>query len=55
MQVNEKSSSKTCLQVAAHQGHLPLTYFLVKAGANLELADEVGDTALHYSAFGLVL
>ena len=47
-----KSSGKTAVQVAAHQGHIDIVHLLLGAGANLQLADEDGDTALHYSAFG---
>ena len=47
-----QSSGKTALQVASHQGHKDIVQVLITAGANLELQDEDGDTALHYSAFG---
>lgn len=50
--VDQKSSGKTALQVASHQGHKEIILLLLEAGANLELQDEDGDTALHYSAFG---
>jgi len=52
LQLNHKSSGKTALQVAAHQGHMEIIVLLVASGANLEIADDEGDTALHYSAFG---
>lgn len=51
-QVDVKSSGKTALQVASHQGYLEIVQLLLKAGADLQLQDEDGDTALHYSAFG---
>lgn len=51
-QVDMKSSGKTAVQVAAHQGHLDIVRLLLAAGANLQMKDEDGDTALHYSAFG---
>ena len=51
-QVDQKSSGKTALQVACHQGHLEIVQLLLGAGAKLELQDEDGDSALHYSAFG---
>lgn len=51
-QVDLKSSGKTALQVASHQGHKDIVEILLSAGANLEQHDEDGDTALHYSAFG---
>lgn len=47
-----KSSGKTALQVAAHQGHIEIVRLLLSAGANLQIKDDDGDTALHYSAFG---
>ena len=47
-----KSSGKSALQVASHQGHLDIVQLLLVTGANLQLQDEDGDTALHYSAFG---
>nr|CAD7409272.1 unnamed protein product [Timema poppensis] len=50
--VDGKSSGKTCLQVACHQGHMDLVLYLLSAGASLQIADDDGDTALHYSAFG---
>ena len=42
------------MQVASHQGHHDVVELLISARANLELQDEDGDTALHYSAFGWV-
>lgn len=50
--VNSKSSGKTCLQVSSHQGHGELVSLLLSRAANLEVADDDGDTALHYAAFG---
>ncbi|XP_022698616.1 E3 ubiquitin-protein ligase MIB2-like isoform X1 [Varroa jacobsoni] len=50
--VNHKSSSKTALQVTCHQGHLTIVELLLRAKASLESADDDGDTALHYAAFG---
>lgn len=47
-----KSSGKTCLQVASHQGHTELVKLLLSKSASLEIADDDGDTALHYAAFG---
>ncbi|XP_012288301.1 E3 ubiquitin-protein ligase MIB2 [Orussus abietinus] len=43
---------KTCLQIAAHQGHRQLCTLLLDAGASLRAVDEDGDTPLHYAAFG---
>ena len=51
-QVDLKNSGKTSLQVASHQGHLDICNLLLSSGADLEVQDEDGDTALHYSAFG---
>ncbi|KAL8597671.1 hypothetical protein ACOMHN_012638 [Nucella lapillus] len=50
--VDQKSSGKTALQVACHQGHRGIVNLLLTADAGLEMQDEDGDTALHYSAFG---
>ncbi len=47
-----KSSGKTCLQVASHQGHTELVGLLLSKMASMEIADDDGDTALHYAAFG---
>ncbi|XP_043466161.1 E3 ubiquitin-protein ligase MIB2 isoform X2 [Leptopilina heterotoma] len=44
--------SKTCLQVAAHQGIRDLCIFLLDSGASLHAVDEDGDSPLHYAAFG---
>lgn len=54
LQVDYKSSGKTALQVASHQGHKDIVQFLLMSTAKLELQDEDGDSALHYSAFGYV-
>ena len=53
LQVDVKSSGKTSLQVAAHQGHTEVVRFLLDQGASLDTRDEEGDSPLHYSAFGL--
>jgi len=52
VQVDVKSSGKSALQVASHQGYVDIVQLLLKANANLQLQDEDGDTALHYAAFG---
>lgn len=54
LQVDQQSSGKTALQVASHQGHKDIVHLLLSSRANLEVKDEDGDTALHYSAFGWV-
>ncbi|KAK3857055.1 hypothetical protein Pcinc_025124 [Petrolisthes cinctipes] len=50
--VDGKSSGKTCLQVACHQGHMDIVRLLLHHKASLDIADDDGDLALHYSAFG---
>lgn len=50
--IDAKSSGKTCLQVASHQGHLEIVELLLSKAANLEVADDDGDKALHYATFG---
>lgn len=52
LKVNEHSSNKTALQVASHQGHLDVVKILTQAGANMNIPDQEGDTALHYAVFG---
>jgi E3 ubiquitin-protein ligase mind-bomb len=47
-----RSSGKTALQVAAHQCHVDIVRLLVEAGASLDEADDDGDFALHFAAFG---
>lgn len=51
-QVDVMSAGKTCLQVAAHQGHVALVRFLLSIGANVNVVDKEGDSTLHYAAFG---
>lgn len=46
------SGGKTCLQVAAHQGHQMLVEYLLSIGANVNIVDKEGDSVLHYAAFG---
>ena len=53
--MDETSQGKTALQVASHQGYGDIVAALLDAGANLQLQDADGDTALHYSTFGSVL
>jgi E3 ubiquitin-protein ligase mind-bomb len=50
--MDQKSSSKTALQVSCHQGHVDIVKLLINSKANLEIQDAEGDTALHYSCFG---
>lgn len=50
--INFKSDNRTCLQVAAHQGQMAVVKKLLEMGADLNIKDDVGDTALHYAAFG---
>ncbi|KAI0220924.1 E3 ubiquitin-protein ligase MIB2 [Lamellibrachia satsuma] len=51
-QVDQRSRGKTALQVACHQGHVNVVSLLLTNGANVNLADDDGDTPLHYSVFG---
>lgn len=51
-QVDVMSGGKTCLQVAAHQGHQALVEYLLSIGANVNIVDKEGDSVLHYAAFG---
>lgn len=52
LQVDIKNQDKTALQVAAHQGHMEVVKALLQANGSIEIKDEDGDTALHYTAFG---
>lgn len=52
--MDQKSSGKSALQVASHQGHKEIVQILLTHNAKLTVQDEDGDTALHYSAFGCV-
>lgn len=45
-------SDKTALQIASHQGLTQIVELLLNLGANVNLQDAEGDTALHYAAFG---
>lgn len=51
-QVDRRSSGKSGLQVACHQGHREVVQFLLTSGADMSQQDEDGDTALHYAVFG---
>ncbi|KAJ8920592.1 hypothetical protein NQ315_004731 [Exocentrus adspersus] len=50
--VDMRSSGKTALQVAAHQGHSAVVKLLLHTGASVNASDNDGDTCLHYAAFG---
>lgn len=50
--VDAMSAGKTCLQVAAHQGHQNLVVLLLRLNANVNVVDKEGDSTLHYAAFG---
>ncbi|XP_023022675.2 E3 ubiquitin-protein ligase mind bomb 2 isoform X1 [Leptinotarsa decemlineata] len=50
--VEGRSSGKTALQVASHQGHVHVVELLLKCGASVNASDNDGDTCLHYAAFG---
>ncbi|KAM7359635.1 E3 ubiquitin-protein ligase mind bomb 2 isoform 1-T2 [Cochliomyia hominivorax] len=51
-QVNVMSGGKACIQVAAHQGYVAIVEYLISKGANVNVVDKEGDSALHYAAFG---
>lgn len=51
-QVDCMSAGKTCLQVAAHQGHISIIKYLLTIKANVNIVDKEGDSTLHYAAFG---
>lgn len=51
-QVDCLSAGKTCLQVAAHQGHVNIIKYLLSVRANVNIVDKEGDSTLHYAAFG---
>lgn len=51
-QVDCLSAGKTCLQVAAHQGHINIIKYLLSKHANVNIVDKEGDSTLHYAAFG---
>lgn len=51
-QVDCMSAGKTCLQVAAHQGHINIIKYLLSKQANVNIVDKEGDSTLHYAAFG---
>lgn len=50
--VDMRSSGKTALQVAAHQGHESVVKLLLQRGASVNANDNDGDTCLHYATFG---
>ncbi|XP_066147200.1 E3 ubiquitin-protein ligase MIB2 [Euwallacea fornicatus] len=52
LSVDVRSNGKTALQVASHQGHIPVVRLLLRAGASVNAMDSDGDTCLHYAAFG---
>ena len=50
--VNENLNGETALYAASFQGHANIVNYLIDSDANLEIKDNDGDTALHYSCFG---
>ncbi|XP_036369490.1 E3 ubiquitin-protein ligase mib1-like isoform X5 [Octopus sinensis] len=50
-EIDVKSSNRTALQVASGKGHEDIVLMLLEAGADLEIQDDDGDTALHYSSY----
>nr|XP_031529298.1 E3 ubiquitin-protein ligase MIB2 isoform X2 [Vicugna pacos] len=53
-QVDTKNQGRTALQVAAYLGQVELVRLLLQARAGVDLADDEGNTALHYAALGAV-
>ncbi|CAK7318495.1 E3 ubiquitin-protein ligase MIB2 [Vulpes lagopus] len=53
-QVDTKNQGRTALQVAAYLGQVELVRLLLQARAGMDLADDEGNTALHYAALGAV-
>lgn len=51
-QVDTKNQGRTALQVAAYLGQVELVRLLLQARAGMDLADDEGNTALHYAALG---
>lgn len=51
-EVDCMSAGKTCLQVAAHQGHITIIKYLLSLKSNVNIVDKEGDSTLHYAAFG---
>ena len=43
----EKLGKRTALQLACEYGHLECVKLLLRNGADRELGDKIGDTALH--------
>ena len=52
--IDQQSITKglTALHISCHEGHVDVVKFLLKSKANLEIQDNEGNTALHYSCFG---
>ncbi|XP_036370394.1 acyl-CoA-binding domain-containing protein 6 homolog [Octopus sinensis] len=45
------SDSKTFLMAACEQGSTSLIAFLIESGANMDMSDKEGLTALHYAVY----
>ena len=52
IQVNSPCDEKSPLQLAVHGGFMDVTKFLIAAGADLDMTDEDGDTALMFAIYG---
>ncbi|XP_030842767.1 uncharacterized protein LOC115924532 [Strongylocentrotus purpuratus] len=50
--VNSPCNEKSPLQLAVHGGFIDVTKFLIAAGADLDMTDEDGDTALMFAIYG---
>lgn len=51
-QVDSKNQGRTALQVAAYLGQVELLRLLLQARAGVDLPDDEGNMALHYTALG---
>ena len=47
-----RNDNQTPLMIAAQKGHVSVATFLIEHGANVDLQDENGNTALHHTLYG---